>query len=89
MLRSKQSLSKREEEVLKLTALGYAAKELGKELNITQATVKNHLLKIREKLNARTTCHAVFLYVANRNFFKFGQTVLSEYTVDTESISCS
>jgi DNA-binding NarL/FixJ family response regulator len=56
---SVEHLTAREREVLKLAALGYSNKEIAKELNITQDTVKKHMQSILGKLHASSRIHAV------------------------------
>jgi len=53
-----EQLTAREREVLKLAAVGYSNKEIGKELNITQDTVKKHMQSILGKLHASSRIHA-------------------------------
>ncbi|MEV0348336.1 response regulator transcription factor [Nonomuraea sp. NPDC050680] len=52
-------LTRREIEVLRLSARGSAAKQIAAELFISTATVRNYLSSIRAKLNARTQVDAV------------------------------
>ncbi|GGB64159.1 response regulator [Fictibacillus barbaricus] len=47
---AEQSLSIREQEVLQLVAKGYSNKEISKELNISENTVKTHMKNILGKL---------------------------------------
>ena len=54
-------LSEREVDVLALTALGYKRKEIAERLHISHWTVESHRKRIREKLGARSTAHAVAL----------------------------
>jgi DNA-binding NarL/FixJ family response regulator len=54
-----EHLTAREREVLKLAALGYSNKEIARELNITQDTVKKHMQSILGKLHASSRIHAV------------------------------
>jgi len=53
-----EQLTAREREVLKLAAVGYSNKEIAKELNITQDTVKKHMQSILGKLHASSRIHA-------------------------------
>ena len=41
-------LSPRENEVLKLIAMGYSNREIASELRITESTVKSHLSRVME-----------------------------------------
>ena len=54
-----ERLTAREREVLKLAAVGYSNKDIAKELNITQDTVKKHMQSILGKLHASSRIHAV------------------------------
>jgi len=54
-----EQLTAREREVLKLAALGYSNKEIAKELNITQDTVKKHMQSILGKMHASSRVHAI------------------------------
>ncbi len=53
-----ERLTAREREVLKLAAVGYSNKDIAKELNITQDTVKKHMQSILGKLHASSRIHA-------------------------------
>jgi DNA-binding NarL/FixJ family response regulator len=53
-----EQLTAREREVLKLAAVGYSNKDIAKELNITQDTVKKHMQSILSKLHASSRIHA-------------------------------
>ena len=53
-----EQLTTREREVLKLAAVGYSNKDIAKELNITQDTVKKHIQSILGKLHASSRIHA-------------------------------
>lgn len=52
-------LSKRQEQVIGLTAKGLTGKEIADRLGISTRTVETHLEKTRYKLQARTQAHAV------------------------------
>jgi DNA-binding NarL/FixJ family response regulator len=54
-----EQLSNREVEVLALVAAGNSNKRIGRELSITEGTVKNHVKTILAKLCARDRTHAV------------------------------
>jgi len=49
--RAKPLLTKREEEVARLVAMGYRNKEIADRLSISEKTVKSHLTSILRKLN--------------------------------------
>ncbi len=57
-------LTERELSILRLVAGGYSNKEIGKALNISDGTVKNHLTDILAKLDARDRTHAVLKSIA-------------------------
>jgi DNA-binding NarL/FixJ family response regulator len=48
------ALSAREREVMLLAARGFANKEIARELNITEGTIKLHLHKIYQKLGIKS-----------------------------------
>lgn len=54
-------LSPREIEILHLVALGLTNKEVGRTLNISQFTVRNHLNHISQKLDASDRTEAIFI----------------------------
>ena len=53
------SLSGRERELLSWLARGFSNREIAKELYISEATVKSHLVKVYEKLKVRSRVDAV------------------------------
>jgi DNA-binding NarL/FixJ family response regulator len=57
--RSKPMLTPRESEVLALVADGLSHEEIGRRLSISPETVRTHVRKACERLNARTRTHAV------------------------------
>jgi two-component system NarL family response regulator len=59
-----EQLSPRELEVLEQLAQGRANKEIGRLLDITEGTVKNHLKSILSKLGAEDRTHAVIIAFA-------------------------
>jgi DNA-binding NarL/FixJ family response regulator len=59
-------LTPREIAVLRLVAGGYSNKEIGRALNISDGTVKNHLTDILARLEARDRTHAVLKAIASR-----------------------
>lgn len=56
---SKDLLSPRETDVLRLVAAGCASREIGEELGISPATVDNHRKAIIKRLQVRTTDFAI------------------------------
>lgn len=52
-------LTRRELEVLRLTAQGLTGEALGRRLGVTEAAIKFHLANVRRKLNVRKTAQAV------------------------------
>lgn len=55
---SPETLTERETEVLRLLALGYANKEIGRKLHITDKTVKTHVSSILAKLGVQSRTQA-------------------------------
>jgi DNA-binding NarL/FixJ family response regulator len=53
-----EHLTPREREVLKLVAVGYTNKDIGKELSIAEDTVKKHMQSILAKLHASSRIRA-------------------------------
>ena len=56
---SVETLTDRESEVMQLLAAGLANKEIGRELRISEDTVKTHVSRILAKLGARSRTQAV------------------------------
>lgn len=54
-------LSRREQEILQMVAIGLTNKEIASKLVIAEGTVKNHLTNIFNKLNARDRMQAVLI----------------------------
>lgn len=59
-------LTPRELSILRLIAGGYSNKEIGRTLNISDGTVKNHVTDMLQKLDARDRTHAVLKAIAAR-----------------------
>jgi DNA-binding NarL/FixJ family response regulator len=55
-------LTKREQEILKFVAKGFTIDEISKVLNISISTVVTHKQNIQEKLKAKNSCNAIFIY---------------------------
>ena len=64
-LRTKEGLTPREQEVLRLLSTGSTNKEIGEALFISEKTVKSHLNSIFRKLNVTRRLQAI-LYVIKR-----------------------
>ena len=60
---STQELTKRQVEILHLMALGWSNKEIGHRLMVSENTVKYHLKKILQKMNAQNRTEAVAMAV--------------------------
>lgn len=56
-------LTKREEEILKLAAKGFADKQIAEMSNISVRTVNAHLARIYVKNNVKNRAEAVALYL--------------------------
>jgi len=54
-----EALTARESEVLRLLAKGLANKEIGRDLRISEDTVKTHVSRILAKLGAHSRTQAV------------------------------
>lgn len=64
--RETEKLSKKENEILKLIAMGNCTKDISDKCNISTSTLKNHKTKILKKLNVNTIAEAVFLFASRR-----------------------
>lgn len=60
---SPEALTERETEVLRLIARGYSNKEIGRSLDITEKTVKNHVASILSKLNLTSRTQAALFAI--------------------------
>jgi DNA-binding NarL/FixJ family response regulator len=58
-----ERLTRREEEVLQLLAVGKAPKEISQRLFISSGTVNNHVKRIYHKLHVRSRVEAVIRYL--------------------------
>ncbi|MFJ8818188.1 helix-turn-helix transcriptional regulator [Amycolatopsis thermoflava] len=54
-------LSRREEQVLRGMAVGFTNAEIGRELHLSEDTIKTHARRLFTKLGARDRANAVFL----------------------------
>jgi DNA-binding NarL/FixJ family response regulator len=57
-----EGLSPRQEEILRLLAQGYVAKEIAEKMNVSVATVRSYLKLIYQKLHVHTRTEAVIKY---------------------------
>ena len=55
-MRQSSALGPRERRVLELTRLGFSDKEIARELQMAQPTVRVHILRLKEKFGARNRC---------------------------------
>ncbi|HSM40025.1 MAG TPA: response regulator transcription factor [Afifellaceae bacterium] len=55
------SLTEREEQILRLVANGLSNKEVGRELDLQEKTVKHHMTSILQKLHARNRVEAAVI----------------------------
>jgi DNA-binding NarL/FixJ family response regulator len=62
-----KQLSEREREILALLAEGFANKEIATRLNISNATVRTHLMHIYEKLHVRCRTEAAAKYLRSKS----------------------
>jgi two-component system NarL family response regulator len=54
-------LSPRERDVLRLVSQGLTNREIAAELDISWGMVRQHMIRVRVKLGARNTTHAVVI----------------------------
>lgn len=59
-------LTQRQEEVLNLVKAGYSMQQIANTLFISIPTVRSHYINIKNKLNATTMAHAVWVYYSER-----------------------
>jgi DNA-binding CsgD family transcriptional regulator len=60
------TLTTREREVLSLMASGRTVAEIAQQLHLSELTVRTHVRNAKDRLNARTTAHAIALAVEER-----------------------
>jgi DNA-binding NarL/FixJ family response regulator len=58
---SENELTEREVQVLRGVASGHTNATIGRDLHLTEETVKSHVARLRYKLGARDRSHAVAL----------------------------
>lgn len=71
-----QELTERQVEILHLIALGWSNKEIGHKLMVSENTIKYHLKKILQKMNAQNRTEAVAMAV-NGGLFEPAQPLPS------------
>jgi len=59
----KNLLSRRESQTIQLVAKGFTNRQIGKELGLTEKTIKNYLANVFQKLNVKRRAHAATLFV--------------------------
>jgi NarL family two-component system response regulator LiaR len=59
VIKSKENLTEREVEVLKLAATGMSNKEIAKALSVTLRTTKAHLTSVFAKMNVASRTEAI------------------------------
>jgi DNA-binding CsgD family transcriptional regulator len=62
-------LSRKEEEMLRLVALGKTSKEIGIKLGCAEQTVKSYIESVLIKLTATSRANAVYIYMRDRMAF--------------------
>lgn len=60
------ALSRRQSDVIALMSEGHSRQSAADALGLSENTVKRHLDEARTKLDARTTAHAVAIYIRNK-----------------------
>lgn len=63
-------ITKREQEILDLVAMGKTSNEIADTLNISVRTVESHRYNLMQKLGAKNTAAMVRFAVMNKNFLK-------------------
>ena len=56
-------LKPRENEILKLVSEGNSYKQCARVLNLSLPTIKVYIGRAKEKLSAKSICHAIAIYV--------------------------
>ncbi len=64
--RALEPLTARETAVLQLVADGFANREIGQRLSITEETVKSHIRHLLARLHARNRAHAASIAIRRR-----------------------
>lgn len=62
-----KNLTRREEEVMNLCALGYTSKEIGVKLGIGEPTVKTYIKRVVEKIGAKNRTQAVIKWIEKKD----------------------
>jgi len=73
-------LTKREQDVLYLIAKGYSNGQIAKELDITEGTIKNHVVSLYQKLDIHSRAEAVIIAIkfVNSNRFESIEKLIEE-----------
>jgi DNA-binding CsgD family transcriptional regulator len=58
-------LTSRERQCLSLLAQGATAKQIAHELGIARKTAEGHIARVKRKLNAKNSAHAVAIWLLN------------------------
>lgn len=61
-----QTLTRREEEILRLVASGNSNKEVARRIDLQEKTIKHHMTRILQKLNVRNRTEAAILLKGSR-----------------------
>ena len=56
-------LKSREKEILKLVSEGNSYKHCARTLNLSLPTIKVYIGRAKEKLNAKSICHAIAIFI--------------------------
>ncbi len=63
-----RTLSPRQEQIIRLVALGMSDKEIGAHLAISRHTVRTYLDRVYQQLGCRTRARAVALWLASSDW---------------------
>lgn len=58
-------LKPRENEILKLVSEGNSYKQCARTLNLSLPTIKVYIGRAKEKLSAKSICHAIAMFIKN------------------------
>jgi DNA-binding CsgD family transcriptional regulator len=71
-------MTKRQEQILRLAAVGLSNREIAAELGISERTVRTHFTGILRAMGANNRTHAVFLM----GWVKFPDELRNEYALE-------